>query len=616
MGYTPCFSKISGEKVNVHKSSFYYSANVSKECIENLRNISGLSYSTNLGNYLGVPLFHGRKRITSFKFLEDKVRSKLSGWKAFSLSFAGILTLVKSVLSTIPYYVMQIVSIPLDSCKRMERYCQNFLWGGDADHKRIHLIRCNQICRPKEERSLGVKRLHVMNNAFLMKLLWQLVTRPKSLWVSIIRGKYNFNMDRRSSSIYCHGASHTWNALSKLWNVFNNNLRWVLGDGLSIRFWKDIWLEDTPLLEQGHTLNIVTSENCCVREFLLDTGEWNHEKLATCLHSDLVNKILMFLPPLLSFKPDTPYWASSASGVCTVASTYEVLREDYPNYIGQQSRKWAIAWKWDGPQRIRTFLMQCLHGKLLTNLECRRRNMSSSATCALCSVSDESVLHLLRDCPHSKEVWLKLGSRMGYGNFFDLLLSDWLLTNLKNYNVCVDGIPWVILFGFTCWYIWKWRNVKVFEGKLIPMDRKLSMIKGLVAASYHAVQIPCTHSRLNGYKREMLVGWQNPPQGWVAVNTDGALRRNTNMAAAGGVFRDCNEYWLGGFAAKLGKCYSYRAELWGVLHSLRIVKEKGFSKIWLQVDNKIVVKAIISSALHPCANSDLLNAIHGLLQLD
>ncbi|EOY22226.1 Ribonuclease H protein [Theobroma cacao] len=73
---------------------------------------------------------------------------------------------------------------------------------------------------------------------------------------------------------------------------------------------------------------------------------------------------------------------------------------------------------------------------------------------------------------------------------------------------------------------------------------------------------------------------------------------------------------MDGFAAKLGKCSSYRAELWGVLHSLRIAREKGFRRIWLQVDNKIVVQAITSSESHPCANSDLLNAIHGLLQLD
>ncbi|WRX24850.1 Ribonuclease H domain - like 10 [Theobroma cacao] len=148
------------------------------------------------------------------------------------------------------------------------------------------------------------------------------------------------------------------------------------------------------------------------------------------------------------------------------------------------------------------------------------------------------------------------------------------------------------------------------------MGRKLSMIKGLVAASYHVVTIPCTRSSPNGYKREMLVGWQNPSQGWVAMNFDGALRHSTSLAATSGVLCDYNDFWLGGFAAKLGRCSSYRAELRGVLHSLRIARDKGFRKIWLQVDNKIMVQAITTSVSHPCENSDLLNTIHSLLQLD
>ncbi|EOY10430.1 Ribonuclease H protein [Theobroma cacao] len=57
-----------------------------------------------------------------------------------------------------------------------------------------------------------------------------------------------------------------------------------------------------------------------------------------------------------------------------------------------------------------------------------------------------------------------------------------------------------------------------------------------------------------GYKREVLVGWQNPPQGWVEVNSDGALRRGTNLAAAGGALHGYKGYWLSGFAAKLGRC--------------------------------------------------------------
>ncbi|WRX29374.1 hypothetical protein QQP08_021861 [Theobroma cacao] len=60
----------------------------------------------------------------------------------------------------------------------------------------------------------------------------------------------------------------------------------------------------------------------------------------------------MVLPPSLSLKLDAPYWASLASRVFIVVSTYKLLRKDYPDYIKQSSRKWAITWKWDGPQRI------------------------------------------------------------------------------------------------------------------------------------------------------------------------------------------------------------------------------------------------------------------------
>ncbi|WRX29343.1 Ribonuclease H domain - like 10 [Theobroma cacao] len=145
------------------------------------------------------------------------------------------------------------------------------------------------------------------------------------------------------------------------------------------------------------------------------------------------------------------------------------------------------------------------------------------------------------------------------------------------------------------------------------MVSTLSMLKGLAAASHNAVTIPCTHSSLNSYKKEMLVGSQNAPQGWVAVNSNGTLHHSSSLAVVDGVLRDYNEYWLGGFAAKLKRYSSYKVELLGVLHSLYIARDKGLRRIWLKVDNKIVVQAIIANVSHPCANFDLLEIIRSLL---
>ncbi|KAK3195830.1 hypothetical protein Dsin_027140, partial [Dipteronia sinensis] len=63
--------------------------------------------SKNLGNYLGVPLIHGRITKETYKEIIEKTQSKLGNWKSAPLSFTGMCTLIKSVTSALPIYVMQ-----------------------------------------------------------------------------------------------------------------------------------------------------------------------------------------------------------------------------------------------------------------------------------------------------------------------------------------------------------------------------------------------------------------------------------------------------------------------------------------------------------------------------
>lgn len=54
--------------------------------------------SSNLGDYLGAPLIHGRVGRDIYRKIVDKIRNRLAGWKATSLSFAGRVTLAKFVI--------------------------------------------------------------------------------------------------------------------------------------------------------------------------------------------------------------------------------------------------------------------------------------------------------------------------------------------------------------------------------------------------------------------------------------------------------------------------------------------------------------------------------------
>lgn len=82
-----CF--FSGQKVNLQKSSVYFSSNVHASTADSLSRSLGVPTTHALGKYLGFPVIHHRVSKQSYEFLVDKVRKKLSGWKARTLSFAG-----------------------------------------------------------------------------------------------------------------------------------------------------------------------------------------------------------------------------------------------------------------------------------------------------------------------------------------------------------------------------------------------------------------------------------------------------------------------------------------------------------------------------------------------
>jgi hypothetical protein len=58
-------------------------------------NISSLPFT-----YLAAPIFKGRLKVAYFQPIADKVRNKMSAWKASLLSMAGRIQLIKSVITS------------------------------------------------------------------------------------------------------------------------------------------------------------------------------------------------------------------------------------------------------------------------------------------------------------------------------------------------------------------------------------------------------------------------------------------------------------------------------------------------------------------------------------
>ena len=111
--------------------------------------------TSNFGKYFGFPRRHKGASKRQFNFVANWVMSKLAGWKAKFLSFAGRAVLVKAVMSAIPNYVMQGVALPVHLCDKLDKINRDFLWGSSNEKRRMHVVGWEKIIRPKDEGGFG-----------------------------------------------------------------------------------------------------------------------------------------------------------------------------------------------------------------------------------------------------------------------------------------------------------------------------------------------------------------------------------------------------------------------------------------------------------------------------
>jgi len=121
------FCRSSGQKVSKEKTRIFFSKNVPWQLRHQICDVAGFQSMEDLGKYLGVPLLHKRVTDRSFNFIIKKVDQRLSKWKTKTLSFAGRLTLAKSVIQAMPSYVMQSTLLLVHICDEIDRKCKNFI---------------------------------------------------------------------------------------------------------------------------------------------------------------------------------------------------------------------------------------------------------------------------------------------------------------------------------------------------------------------------------------------------------------------------------------------------------------------------------------------------------
>ncbi|KAL5575095.1 hypothetical protein UlMin_016794 [Ulmus minor] len=171
------FSMCSGLKINMNKSSLAGIGLTEEEPMK----------------YLGLPLGGNPNSAEFWNPVIEKVSKRLDGWKKAFLSKGGRLTLIQSVLSSIPIYYMSLFKMPRVVAASLEKMMREFLWDRDSTGKGRSLVRWKTVCKPKELGGLGIGNLILRNKALLGKWLWRFPLEQHSLWAAVIRSKYGLD---------------------------------------------------------------------------------------------------------------------------------------------------------------------------------------------------------------------------------------------------------------------------------------------------------------------------------------------------------------------------------------------------------------------------------------
>ena len=120
----------------------------------------------------------------------EKMEKRLFGWKQLYLSKGVRLTLLKSTLSPLIYF-LSLFTIPQAMVARIERIQRNFLWGASKDVFKYPLVVWDKVYLPVENGGLGIQRIGLFNKALLGKWLWRFGKERNRLWCLVIAIKYD-----------------------------------------------------------------------------------------------------------------------------------------------------------------------------------------------------------------------------------------------------------------------------------------------------------------------------------------------------------------------------------------------------------------------------------------
>ncbi|KAL0292690.1 UNVERIFIED_CONTAM: Retrovirus-related Pol polyprotein from type-2 retrotransposable element R2DM [Sesamum radiatum] len=320
------FASDSGLKVNPNKSQVILSRAAQSVRYE-IVNIMGFQEGSLPIRYLGVPLVSTKLSIADCRPLLQKIDARLAGWSHLNLSFAGRTQLLRSVMSAMHAYWASVFLLPKAVIKEIEARMRRFLWRGSSD-RGYAKVSWDQVCKPKCEGGLGIRRVMHLNQALMLKHVWRLLREDRSsIWVQWVLLHRLQRQSLWTSNLAT--ATWCWKQLLKISHILKPGLDYRVGNGDKFKVWLDIWHERGPLIRHyprgplvtGVPLDALLSE-------VLQQGSW-----AWPSETDFdVAEIIANLPQIHPGESDSIHWKLNA-GCFNTAAVFSLLEPASPTVV-------------------------------------------------------------------------------------------------------------------------------------------------------------------------------------------------------------------------------------------------------------------------------------------
>ena len=171
------FEQLSGLKINFHKSEIFFFGEA-KNYQNHYMELFGCNSDNFPIRYLGILIHYRKLSNNAWIRIQERFEQRLSSWKEKNLSTGGRLTLINSVLSSLPMYMMSFFEIPKGVRKKLDYFQSRFFWQSDEHKRKYRLAKWSIFCQPNDQGELGIHNLElkIKNIALLSKWLYYLLT--------------------------------------------------------------------------------------------------------------------------------------------------------------------------------------------------------------------------------------------------------------------------------------------------------------------------------------------------------------------------------------------------------------------------------------------------------